>query len=630
MISNEHSTAFTTSFGKGLRPIDTRPLWEWLHEACPLPNVFNPPGRFNIDFYPYLRRPMEDLLDDAGCKQLNLAACTQAGKSLLQQVFIPYIILESPGPCLMIHDTQDNAKRVAEERIIPLLKNNPDIKRMLNLSRFAARKTGIQLPHMTFRISGPAESNILGYSAKIVLADEIWRWQADGHKGVIEKLKNRQSAFNATRKMVLAGQPDFEGSDWHKECTKGFWWEWGYKCPKCHTLQLYEWNGEKDGKFFGMIFDKTEEDEEEKPNYDKKAASARLVCQHCFHEIADTPTNRAELMSNGDYILIHKGNDSSIHTYSWSQFCNRSVPFKQISLAYFDAVIEKRTLGLRIKHELFRTQTLGKFWKFGQQVDTRKLMTEAYSSSEEWPDETIRFLTLDPQKDYINFLVRAWSNKVPECRLIDWGTCAGFSEVEEIITKYKIHPLCVGIDSGNDTREVYKESVQHGKVITLKNGKRMLAQWTCLRGDGGIVFPKKFYRHKILEPNGKTIDIDKLYSELSLVDCQWPQTSKFKMCRANLYTWSNFSVKSVLQKLRDSQLPFRWKLNERANADYNKQMFSEELNKKSGRYEQIGDTPNHVWDMECMQLVMALQSSTYCPSASDMNELTKEEEAPKV
>jgi hypothetical protein len=619
-MESQLQNRFIECFSKELRPLDTRPLYDWLHDNIDLPNVFNPQGRFCIDFYPYLKAPMECLTDD-NIKQLNLAACTQGGKSLSEQLFLPYIILESPGPVLMIHDTAENAKRVVEERIIPLLNNNKDTKRLLDSQRFSARKTGIQLPHMTCRISGPAESNIHGYSARIVLGDEVWQWQASGHVDIIPKLKARQTAYNATKKLVLVSQPDYEGSEFHKECMAGDHYEYGFRCPDCNILQLYEWNEEKDGKEYGMIMDKTKTDENGIGDYDKKAASARLVCQHCFHEIHDTPKNRKELVMNGDYIKIHSGNDKSIRTYSWNQYINISIPFKQIALTYFDAVYQHRTTSLRTKHELFRQQTMGRFWKMGQQIETKKLMTEAYSSTDEWKDETIRFLTIDPQKDYLNWLVRAWSNKVPECRLIDFGTVIGFSEIDELCKKYKIHPLCIGIDSGYTTRNVYAESVQRGQVITLANKQRMLAQWTCFKGDGGPgLVPKKFYKHKINEGN-RTIEIDRFYSQLALVDPQFPVSSKFKAFKANLYAWSNYSIKTILHNLRDKKIAFNWKLNDRAIGDYTQQMFSEELNPKSGRFEQIEGRPNHIFDMECLQLVMALQSDCYHPSASEMNDI---------
>ncbi len=605
-----------SAFSEALQPIDNRVMWEWLADNIELPNVYNPSGRFDISFYPYLKQPMTDLLDD-NIKQLNLSACTQAGKSLLQQLYVPYIILENAGPIMMVCDTDVNAKKLAEERVIPLLKSNKAIKRLLDSQRFSARKSGIQLPHMTYRINGPQESAIHGYSARVILGDEVWQWENSLHKDVIPKLKSRMTAFNATRKLVLSSQPDFEGSDWHKECARGYWYEYGFRCPECNVLQLYEWNGQKDNKDYGMVFDKTNEDKD----YDKKASTGRLVCQHCFHEIKDTPVNRKSLVDDGDYILIHKGNDSSCRTYSWSQYMNISISFKEIALQYFDAVIQKRTTGLRTKHELFRQQTLGRFWKMGHQVDIPKLMTEAYKPSDAWPDETIRFLTLDPQKDYVNWLIRSWSNKCPESRLVDWGTVIGFSEIEDIIKKYDISPLGIAIDSGFDTRNIYAESIQRGKVITKKDGKRMFVQWVCLKGDGGMssLTPKKFYKHKIVQSNGKTIDIDKLYSPLTLVEPQFPVGSKFKSFRANLYAYSNYSIKHILFNLRDHRLPFNWKLNERANEDYNKQMFSEELNPKSGRYEQIGNIPNHILDMECMQLVCSLMAGCFIPAASDMN-----------
>ena len=621
-MTSELQDKLIASFSRELRPLNTSPLYEWLHANVDLPNVYNPSGTFNVDNYPYLRRPMEDLVGD-DIRVVMAVACTQAGKSMLQQLFLPYIALENPGPTLMIFDTGDNAKKVAEERIIPLFENNKDIKRMLDSQKFSARTSGIRLPHMKLRMSGPAESNILGFSARFILGDEVWRWQADGHHDVIEKLNARQTTYNKIKKNIYSSQPDVEGSELHKECMKGQWWEYGYRCPACGILQRYEWNGEKDGKYFGIVMDPTETDEENIKNYDKKASSARLVCQHCFHEITDTDVNRRALITDGDYIRVHSGPDTSIHVYSWNQFVNKDIPFKQMAIQYFDAVLQKRNEGLRTKHQLFTQTIMGRFWKLDLYDETPHLYTEAYTSSEEWSEETIRFLVMDPQRDYINWLIRAWSNKVPESRLIDWGVVAGFGEIENIINTYKISPLCIGIDSGNATRDCYKESIHMGKVFTPKNGKRFLAQWLCLRGDGGAspVSPRKFYKHTYME-NGRKIEIDRLYTPVSLVDAQWPANSKYKSCKAHLVTWSNFSIKSILQKLRDKQLPFNWKLNETANADYVAQMFSEELSKKTGRYEKIREK-NHVWDLECMQLVLSLKWGCYCPSAADMDELVQ-------
>ncbi len=620
-MEQELTDRLVACFSNGLKPVDERPLHEWLEDKIELPNVYNPAGRFAIDFYPYLRRPMDDLLDDQ-IKQVNCCSCTQAGKSLLQQVFIPYIVLEAPGPILMVHDIADNAKKVVEERIIPLFRQNKELNRLLESDRFAARKSGIKLPHMPFRVDGPAESTLLGYSARYVLGDEVWRWQAQNHTDVIEKLKNRQTAYNATKKLMLASQPDFEGSEWWKECTRGHWFEYGWRCSDCNVLQLYEWNGQRENTDYGMIFDKTDSED----NYDKKASSARLVCQHCFYEVKDTATNRKRLVMDGDYILIHKGNDSSVRTYSWSQYVNVSISFKEIALKYFDAVIQRRTTGLRTKHEVFRQQTLGRFWKVGEQIDTKKLFTTAYQSSDEWKDETIRFLTLDVQQDHLFFLVRAWSQRVNESRLIDWGSIVNLSELPQLKKKYKIHPLAIGVDSGFNTRNIYAASIENGEVITMPNGKKDLARITCYKGDGGTgLTPKKFYPHKVLL-NGRQLTVDKLYSTMTPVDPQFPITSRYKPFKAYLYMWSNYSIKTILFNLRDNKLNFKWGLNDRANAEYTKQMFSEELNPKSGRYEQLGDTPNHILDLEAMQLVMALQADTFHPSAQDLNDIAKSPE----
>jgi hypothetical protein len=55
-------------------------------------------------------------------------------------------------------------------------------------------------------------------------------------------------------------------------------------------------------------------------------------------------------------------------------------------------------------------------------------------------------------------------------------------------------------------------------------------------------------------------------------------------------------------------------------------MFSEELNYKSGRFEQIEGIPNHIFDMECMQLVLSLMAGCYIPAAETLNNIEKSPE----
>ena len=84
--------------------------------------------------------------------------------------------------------------------------------------------------------------------------------------------------------------------------------------------------------------------------------------------------------------------------------------------------------------------------------------------------------------------------------------------------------------------------------------------------------------------------------------------------------FSNYSIKTILTGLRDKKIEFNWKLNDRATTEYTRQMFSEELTIK-GIYEQINKVPNHLWDLECLQLLAALMSDCYHPSASQMNSI---------
>jgi hypothetical protein len=202
------------------------------------------------------------------------------------------------------------------------------------------------------------------------------------------------------------------------------------------------------------------------------------------------------------------------------------------------------------------------------------------------------------------WLVTAWSNKVSEARLIDWGICAGFDELINIKTKYKIKPHCIAIDSGDDTVSIYKESVLRGEMY-----KNLWVTWCCLKGDGGKISPKVDYTH----PDGTK----HYYGTVSQPDPQWQFGSKFAKYRARLYLWSNYSIKTLLTNIIAGRSPFKFKFNHRADETFTNHMYSERLDAKSGRFEKnTQDTRNDLWDCMCMALVLALMSKCYIPEAT--------------
>jgi hypothetical protein len=594
--------------------LDTRPVYEWAKENAFLPMGYEKRGKFNPPAHIIL--PMS-WLNDSSVRGITLAAAVQNLKSTSNEIYTLFTILQSPGNMLRIHQKDDAAQECMTTRIIPMMGNNEKLRAILKASTYNAKTGFLKLPNGTFiKSCGPSKNNLQSKTIKYLVIEELKFFD---DPTLLYEAVARTERYEKTRKIIICSEPDFEGSTLHAEFSQGDQYVFGWHCPSCKKLQPYEFNGERDGKYFGLVW--SPQNEEGTLSDDARTNDTRLVCQHCFHEVKDTADNRLALINRQDnYILTAKGKKSEYKAASWSCFVDPEKSYKSIAQDYLTAKRNYEATGIREHIHRFYNKKMGIFTKQGLQIDLPKLMADVSSNDGKWPDETHRFLTIDVQKGCMYWVVSAWSNKVAEARLIDWGVCVGYDEITNIKNKYGIKPMHIAIDSGDDTKPIYKESVQRGELFTDGKGKKHFVPWVCLKGDGGKITPKISYKH----PDG-----EKYYGMETRPDCQWPAGSKFSQFRARLYLWSNYSVKTILSNIRDGKVPFKLRYNERADETFTKQMFSEEINPKTGRFDSY-DRPNHLWDCMCMALVLALMSKCYIPEASSVTLPTVKEEAQKT
>jgi len=591
------------AFSKGFQKVFQGNLWQWCEQNLTLPvGAYAITGPFNTQISPYLNKPMEDMTDPA-IRQVNIASSTQTGKSLIQEVLAPYIVLQDPSPVLRVFPTDVMASTCMNTRILPLLRTNANTNNLLNLAKYNGKTGVLNLGNQFIKACGTSENNLHSLSIKTAILDEVWLYD---DANVVDKVRSRLSAFENSSKLILTSQPDTEGSQLHKEYMKGNVYHYGWTCPSCKKLQPYEFQGTKDGKHYGLVW--TPQNEEKTLTPDERTDNTRMVCQHCFHEVTDTEDNRIAMVQNGAYIQIKTG-DRTINSYSWPTYVNKDITYKKIAMQYFKAKEVYDKTGIDNDMKLFRNQKLAQFWKIGEQITAPKLLQDTSLGSEEWLDETHRFLTVDVQAGHMYWLVTAWSNKVSEARLVDWGVCVGFDELVNIRKKYNVSPISVGIDSGTDTVALYKESILRGEKFKRRDNREIWATWICLKGDGGHITPRVDYLH----PDGQR----RYYGVESRPDPQWPAGSPWAKHRATHYVWSNLSIKTVLSSMIAGKLPFNFRFNKRADETFTAHMDSERLDPKTGRYKpKTESTPNHLWDCMCMALVMALMARCFIPEAT--------------
>ena len=74
------------------------------------------PGRFRADNSPWLKEPLEALVDPK-VRIVSIIAAIQSSKTTIGEIGLCYIIPNLPGPALWLDQTDDDAKDQAESRL---------------------------------------------------------------------------------------------------------------------------------------------------------------------------------------------------------------------------------------------------------------------------------------------------------------------------------------------------------------------------------------------------------------------------------------------------------------------------------------------------------------------------------
>jgi phage terminase large subunit GpA-like protein len=225
MTSKIHADLIS-SFKESFEPIFTGSVSDWASLYVDLPPNYAVQGSFDVSISKYLCAPMNELRD-TNVTQINLIGATQTGKTLVSELFIPYVVVNDPGPVLRLHQTDEMAQLFTETRLLPLLNKCKPVKTMLEGDRFSAKKTGVNLPHMSIKIAGAKENVLHGQSIRYLLLDECWLYLPE----VVQKAKARTTAFGSNKKIIVTSQPGIEGDQLDEE-NRGKCYEWGWKCPE--------------------------------------------------------------------------------------------------------------------------------------------------------------------------------------------------------------------------------------------------------------------------------------------------------------------------------------------------------------------------------------------------------------
>ena len=591
------------------RPPDRRPPWAWCEDHITSIPYSPVPGRFRSDNSPWMREPMEALVDPR-IRLVSIIAAIQSGKTSVGELGVSYIIANLPGPTLWLDQTDDDAKDQSESRLQKLFDECPPVRALYPANRHKKRLTTVHFANgMTLWVLGAHnKTNLQRRSIRWLIGDETWRWP-QGHMAEAEA---RVTAFGWLGKCLFMSQGGEEDDDTHRKHETTDMRVWTFECPHCHQRQPFKWEQ--------VEWSKDARDEHGEWDFQKVRDSTALRCASCNHYFEDSDRTRRELNKTGRYVVTNPNAPSENAGFQWNALCAMS--WGRLAELYLRAKAAARKGDVTLIQQFYQKR-LGLAWREYLEDYKLEIVPGGYLKGEGWemiagvdasgrtmpvpydPEKAVTrlvIMTVDVQMDHFWVLVRAWAAD-GSSRLVWDEKVFTWTDLEAVQERFAIHPNLVFVDAGYNAYDVYREC-----------GKR---KWIAMAGDKRTSFV-----HKV--KGGRSVL--RFYSPKRKV-----AIGKGTSC--DLYYWSNLNVKDALARLRRNQDPDNgpvWEVPEDIDDEYLAQMESEQRIKKNGRWiwQRIGSRHNHLFDCESMQVAAAFMLKLIGQEAlSDLEPVDDEAEA---
>ena len=453
---------------------DRRPTTEWSADRVHLVPPLTKTGPFDVSISRHLAGPL-DALDDDRCREVNVLAPVRGGKTLIADVWLCSIIGRTPGPTRWVFQDDPAAKDQAELRTWPIIEANQWLADMLPGDRHKNRAQQIIFPGMPLHISGPALGQLQSRGYQNIIADEAWLYKA----GRIEEIRGRLGDYEkmGTDKLLVLSQGGEVGSEWDDQCKRGVAHDWSVNCLSCGKPMLANrWTLRRDdGSRWGMVWDK-HKTESGLWDIPKVLPTVRFECGNCGHPHTDSARTKSEWNRTGFWDVEKTDKNPKRRTFHWTAIID--TPWDILVDLYLQSVNAWRLGNPTPLIQFFQKRTAEMKSEVSLIEEMSFAVRASYEVNSEWPDEHVRFMTIDRQdEDVYWWTVRAWA-KSGESRRLGFGKAFGPAELEETRIKFKVETQHTLIDSGfrpKGDHGVYAICIRYGwiplKGRAMENGE---------------------------------------------------------------------------------------------------------------------------------------------------------------
>jgi len=595
-------TEILTAIRDGYVPSFSGSIDQWAETYCDIQGSYTIKGPFDCSRSPHFKKVFQ-FIQDPLVREVNLIAPTRSGKTLIFEIGLLYTIATNSGDILWLTLSDEKAEQTTEKRISKLLEHCEPVKHLLSDDKYNIQTRKYKFQHLDVDVTSPKDNalNILGF--KTIFNDEVWRYGEVYGNNIIDTIKHRiDEEYKDVSKVYCFSQSGMKGEAWHNQYVLGEQWEYGWRCPQCNTLQTCVFKGKRqDGSKYGIVFPEIR-DEQGKYKINECANNAKMVCEHCNLMIQDTLVNRYNLLNGGDYIKVCDGQNNKVKSLKMSFISNPKTSWGDLVILFLNALRLQEVNRDDTLLQNFVTKNLAEWWDTYKPNNRTIIKLSQYDPSNPFGefegrigDTPCRFMAIDCQQKEPYFYYGIISvNSIGDIRVIKFGKCNSWDELNVIRINNKVEERCVGVDTGDGPNQesLRSKCVSYGKWIEFDDE----TLWGCylsLKGSGQREFRKhkdgKFYRYA--EP------------EEHYVVSSGEDEGKF----LTHVTWSNPKYKQILEALRDGKAERKLEFNE-VSDELTEQLNSEYYgtDPKTGKQSYIQKTgvPNHYWDVFNMCLVL--------------------------
>lgn len=450
---------------------DRSRIYDWARKHVELPESYAMPGKFNVRLSPWLIDIFDALQDDA-VRTVTVSAAIQSGKTLIADVWVPWLIVNQPGPISWTMHTDDMVERHAKSRLNPILERCEPVARLLPRPGPMRTQTEIYFGGFFMLLNSANLSDQQSQSIRFKINDELWhsKWQ-DIYKEAIGRVTKFEEM--GTSKVLNMSQGGVENDVSDLAWRAGDMAEWSAQCPSCHQVHplvfALHMESDKDKpegerRRAGVVWDDAARRDDGTFNDALAGDTARFRCPHCGHESPDTDATREHWKRTGRYVATRP--DAPRHNRSFHFEAIVARPMRLLAEQFCQAQNEFAKTGSDEARRVFRQKREGKAWRVERQTLTFDTSSSDYTTEQFWngeriPQEAARFMVIDRQQSHFWVEVGAWT-AAPEYQQLYFGRIDTTDQLREVQRRYNVPDSCVAQDRRYDSRRVDEDCVRFG------------------------------------------------------------------------------------------------------------------------------------------------------------------------